>query len=172
MDRRRFLRIAVGSIIVVPAGRFLVQCASDDGMSSATNPNEPAAPPVVSSGNAVYSSSFAEAHFHTFSIDMSDFSAPPANGVSGPTSTADGHSHTVSVPAAMLANVAVGGTVTVNTSVVTDHQHVLTLVKVSSTGSSDTSDAGGAGGGGGGDTGGGGGSGGGYGGGYGGGGYG
>ena len=171
MDRRRFLRIAVGSIIVVPAGRFLVQCASDDGMSSAANPDDPAAQPTVSSGNAVYSSSFAEAHFHTFSIDMSDFSSPPSGGVSGSTSLSEGHMHTVAVAAAMLSSVAVGDTVKVNTSVVSDHQHVLTLVKVSSTGTGgDTSDAGGAGGGGGGDTGGGGGSGGGgYG--YGGGGY-
>jgi len=167
MDRRRFLRIAVGSIIVVPAGRFLVQCASDDGSSSAANPDQPAAPPTVSNGNAVYSSSFAQAHFHTFSIVMSDFSSPPSGGVSGSTSVVQSHSHTVSVTAAMLASVAVGDTVTVSTSVVTDHQHVLTLVKVSSTG--DMSDAGGGGGGGGGTGGGGGAGGGGYG--YGGGGY-
>src|SRR5215813_3049097 len=91
MDRRRFLRLAVGSIIVVPAGRFLVQCASDGGSSSSASPDQPAAPPTVSAGNAVYSSSFAEAHFHTFSIDMSDFSSPPANGVGGQTSVSAAH---------------------------------------------------------------------------------
>src|SRR5215470_1727303 len=149
MDRRRFLRIAVGSIIVVPAGRFLVQCASDDGSSSAANPDQPAAPPTVSSGNAVYSSSFAQAHYHTFSIDMSAFSSPPSGGVSGSTSVFESHSHTVSVTAAMLASVAVGDSILVSTSVVTDHQHVLTLVKVSSTGTGgDMSDAGAGGGGG------------------------
>jgi uncharacterized membrane protein YgcG len=167
MDRRRFLRIAVGSIIVVPAGRFLVQCASDD--ASASNPDDPAAAPALDGNEAIYTSSFSEAHFHTFSVEMSDFSSPPASGIDGMTSVTDEHSHGVTIPASMLTGVAAGSTTKVTTGSTSGHAHVLTLIMLSSSGADDAGPGGGGGGGGGGGEGGG--TGGGTGGGYGGGGY-
>src|SRR5262249_17174641 len=121
---------------------------SSDSPSSGSM-NDPAAPPRADGNNAVYTSSAIEAHFHTFSIDMSDFSSPPAAGVSGSTSVNAAHSHTVVVPAAMLTSVATGGSVQVTTSVEGDHSHVLTLVKLGPAGTGDGGGAGGGSGGGG-----------------------
>ena len=155
MHRRGFLRIAVGTILVVPAGRFLVACSDDNMSQDNNNPNPtdpPAAPPQVDGSNVIFSSSLTEAHFHTFSIANTDLQSP-SGPLSGNTSTEEAHFHSVSVSMAQLANVAAGQTIQVTTGSEPGHSHVLTLLKLSGASMPDGGAGGGGGGGGGGGTG-------------------
>jgi hypothetical protein len=125
MDRREFVNLTVRSVIAVGGSLFLVTCGS----SSSTD-NSPAAPPMQSGTQITYTTSNVAAHFHTFPVDLSAFSAPPAAGVSGSTSTDAGHAHTVAISMADLQNVDGGQIVLVTTGSSSGHTHVLTLVQI------------------------------------------
>jgi hypothetical protein len=127
MDRREFVNLTVGSVIAVGGSLFLVTCGSSGGTSV---DNSPAAPPTQSGTTITYTTSNVSAHFHTFGVDVSAFSSPPAAGVSGSTSTDAGHMHTVAISMADLQNVEGGQTVLVTTGSTDGHMHVLTLVQV------------------------------------------
>ena len=110
---------------MLPFGTFLVQaCYGTD----PSNGDTPAAPPVVSGSNAVYTSNIDGDHSHTFSIALAAFTAPA--DVQGQTSVDENHSHSVAISAADLQNVQTGQTVKVTTGTSESHAHVLTLVKV------------------------------------------
>lgn len=135
MNRRDF----VERLLFLPVGVYLVRCSSSTNGSSgyggggSTTNNAPGAAPTVSGNQAVYTSSNVAVHTHTFGIDLTDFTTPPANGVSGETSENAQHTHTVSVSMADLANVETGQSVMITTSNVAGHTHVFTFVKVSPT---------------------------------------
>lgn len=133
MNRRDF----VERLLVLPAGVFLLRCSSNTsgsggyGGTPSGSSNAPGAAPTVNGNQAVYTSSNVAAHTHTFGINLTDFTTPPANGVSGETSDNAQHTHTVSVSAADLASVETGQSVMITTSNVAGHTHVFTFVKVS-----------------------------------------
>jgi hypothetical protein len=78
----------------------------------------------------VYTSSTVSAHSHTFSLDDAAISAPPAAGVSGDSSVAQGHSHTVAISMAQLQQVSTGSSVQVTSGDEGGHTHVFTFVKI------------------------------------------
>jgi hypothetical protein len=124
MDRKHFL----STLLVLPVGIFLVHCSSSTSSSGSSNP--PAAPPTQSGGMDVYTSSTAQAHSHTFSLDDTAISAPPADGFSGDSSVAAGHSHTVAISMAQLQQVSTGSSVEVTSGDAGGHTHVFTFVKI------------------------------------------
>jgi hypothetical protein len=127
LDRKHFL----GTLFILPFGIFLVHCSSDgDTKSSSSDPNAPAAPPTQSGGMDVYTSSTVSQHSHTFSLDDTAISAPPAAGVNGDSSVSGGHSHTVAISADQLQQVSTGSSVQVTTGDAGGHTHVFTFVKI------------------------------------------
>ena len=132
MDRKQFL----GTLLVLPVGVFLVHCGSDSssnntsGGTGSSDPNAPAAPPAQSNGMDVYTSSTNSAHTHTFTLDDSAITTPPAAGVSGDSSTDEAHSHTVAISSDQLAQVATGASVEITSGQASAHTHVFTFVKI------------------------------------------
>jgi hypothetical protein len=140
IDRRRFLRLTMGTVVVLPAGRFLIACAGDGGDAALT----PAAAPMMDGSQIVYTSTVSGSHSHTFHLDAAMLATPPAAGVSGATDAAS-HTHTVSLTMADLAAAGAGQTVKITTGDTSGHTHELWLMKVGTT----TAGSGGSGGGGG-----------------------
>ena len=133
MDRKHFL----GTLLVLPVGIFLVHCSSDSSPASNTSagtggsdPNAPAAAPTQSNGMDVYTSSTVSQHHHTFTLDDAAIATPPADGVSGDTSTDGMHSHSVAISSDQLAQVAAGDSVEITSGVAGSHTHVFTFVKI------------------------------------------
>ena len=127
MIRREFVKLTTGSLVALGGSLFFVSCGGDSGTSDA---DQPAAPPVQSGTQIVYTTSNVGAHFHTFGIETSAFATPPTDGVSGSTSNDAGHTHTVAVSMSDLQSVGAGQTIKVTTGSASGHTHVLTLVKV------------------------------------------
>jgi hypothetical protein len=125
MDRKHFL----STLLVLPFGIFLVHCSSD-ASTSGSGSNSPAAAPTQSGGMDIYISSTVQAHSHSFSLDDTAISAPPADGISGDSSVEEGHSHTVAVSMAQLQQVSTGSSVQVTTGDAGGHTHVFTFVKI------------------------------------------
>jgi hypothetical protein len=119
-------RQVLGSLLVLPAGIFLVRCGSSDSPSGTT----PAAAPTSNATQTTYTSSISGGHSHTFVIDNVNFTTPPAAGLSGTTSTDSGHAHDVSITMAQLTSVGAGQSVDVTTSSSGGHTHVFTFKKV------------------------------------------
>jgi hypothetical protein len=128
-------------LLVLPFGTFLVHCSNDNntGYGSSTNPTNPTqpsdttppdAPPRVEGANVVYTSSQTNAHSHSFSVPSADLTSPPPAGVSGETTSAQLHSHLVTVTQAQLESVATGQSVKVETSTEIGHTHTFTFVRV------------------------------------------
>jgi hypothetical protein len=139
MDRKQFL----GTLFALPIGVFLVHCSSDSTPSTSASagatgtgggdggdPNAPAAPPTQSGGMDVYTSSTVSAHSHTFTLDDTDLTTPPADGVSGMSSVNSMHSHTVSITSDQLTQVGMGQSVEVTSGVTGSHTHVFTFTKI------------------------------------------
>lgn len=130
MNRRDF----VERLLVLPIGVFLLRCSSSTTSYGTTSggggSDAPGAPPALSGSEAVYTSSNVDAHTHTFGIQLQDFVQPPGNGVSGLTSEEAQHTHSVTVPTAVLAKVQNGDSVKVTTSTDLGHTHVFTFVRV------------------------------------------
>ncbi|HEX3851158.1 MAG TPA: hypothetical protein VHW01_09340, partial [Polyangiaceae bacterium] len=83
-----------------------------------------------SGGMDIYTSSTVSAHAHTFSLDDTATSAPPAAGVNGDSSTDEGHSHTVAISMDQLQQVSTGSSVEVTSGSAVGHTHVFTFVKI------------------------------------------
>ena len=127
MDRKQFL----GTLIVLPLGIFSLHCSSDSSTGSGSSDKDaPAAAPTQSNGMDVYTSSTVSQHHHTFTLDDSAIAAPPSAGVSGDSSTDGGHSHTVTISADQLSQVAMGGSVEITCGASGGHTHVFTFVKI------------------------------------------
>jgi hypothetical protein len=127
MERRSFLKVAAGTLLILPVGTFLVEGCGDN---QSTSGDAPAAPPQKAGTQVVYTTNLVGAHSHTFGIEGAAFSSPPAAGVSGSTSSDEGHMHSVTVAMTDLQNVQNGQTVKITTAASGGHTHVLTLVKV------------------------------------------
>jgi hypothetical protein len=125
MNRRGFVRMAGGAMLVLPLSSLLVQACYG---SSAPDGDEAAEPPTTSDSNAEYTTSIEDGHSHMFDIALTAFASPA--DIQGQTTIDDGHSHDVVVSAADLQSVESGQTKTVTTAVSEGHTHVLTLVKV------------------------------------------
>ena len=130
IGRREMLEtLTRGTLIATPVGLFLVSCGSSS--SDGSSGDDPAAAPQKSGTQIVYTSSMAASHFHTFGLDTSAIAMPDAAGVSGATSSDEGHTHAVSISMEQLQNVGSGESVKVTTSSVSGHSHVFTFVNVS-----------------------------------------
>lgn len=129
MQHRMHRRAMLETLLVLPAGIFLVRCSSSS--SKNYTPPTPAANPTVSGSQALYSSSVAQDHFHTFGIPLIDFINAPSGGLSGDTSNAANHTHHVSISMDEFANMQNGSSVAITTSNVSGHTHVFTFVKLS-----------------------------------------
>lgn len=127
MNRREFVNLSVGSVVALGGSLFLVSCGNDNGTASG---DDPGAPPQQSGTQIIYTTSVVSAHSHTFGVDTSAFSSPPADGVMGSTSNDEGHMHTVAVSVTDLQNLGAGQTIKVTTGSDSGHTHVLTLVKL------------------------------------------
>jgi hypothetical protein len=134
MERKLFL----GSLLVLPAGIFLVRCSRASTSPGGTGASgagggvsTTATPDPVRAGTVVtYASSTTGKHIHTFTLDDSDIDSPPSAGVSRMSSTNSMHSHSVDITADQLAFVADGGTVEVTSGVAGTHTHVFTFLRI------------------------------------------
>ena len=136
MDRREFLRGAAKTLLVLPFGTFLLHCDDDDdgGAIVVTNPTQPDptppdAPPRLDGANVVYTSSETNLHSHSFSVPLTQLTSP--TGVSGNTTEAQAHSHTLTITADVLERAASGQTVKVESSSDIGHTHTFTIVRIS-----------------------------------------
>ena len=127
MDRRQFLRFSMGVTIALPAGTFLLISCDETGTP---NGDTPGAPPAMVGTQVVYTTNVFGDHSHTFGIEATVFASPPAAGISGSTSSAEGHMHSVTVAMVDLQNVQTGQTIKITTGVGDGHTHVITLVKL------------------------------------------
>ena len=135
MDRREFLSSAA-TLLVLPLGTFLVHCGSNDnGTTVSSNPNNPAtdttppdAPPQLAGSNVVYTTSKVNLHSHSFTVPDVQFTVP--TGLTGNTTAAQAHTHTITITSDDLTRAENGETVKIPTSTEVGHNHVLTLVKV------------------------------------------
>lgn len=122
-------RAILGTLVTLPFGLFLVRCGGTNSYGPSSS-DAPAAAPSKNGSTIVYSSNDVQNHFHTFSLDANALARPPAEGVEGSTSSAQGHSHTLTVSLQDLQNVEVGQSVKITTSAASGHQHVFTFVRV------------------------------------------
>lgn len=128
IHRRQFLRLSFGTVIALPVGMFLVQGCEDE--TGTPNGDTPDAPPAMVGTQVVYTTNAVGDHSHTFGIEATSFASPPMTGVTGSTSSAEGHLHSVTVTMADLQNVQAGQTVKITSGTGGGHTHVLTFVKL------------------------------------------
>src|SRR5262249_53842828 len=83
VPRREFCSLAGVTLLLIPAGLFLVRCGGSGGDATG---NGPANQPSLNGTKLIYTSSIVGDHSHTFGIEMGAIDVPPANGVSGPSS--------------------------------------------------------------------------------------
>ena len=112
MDRRAFARNLVGWSVVVAGIPMVVTVAGCSNNSGTSGPSE-----------ETWTSSMVGNHVHDFSLLVSVLDAPPASGVSGGTSTSEGHLHSVTLTQEQLKSIGSGGTVTVTTTLSSGHMH-------------------------------------------------
>lgn len=132
-DRREFLRGAAQFLLVLPFGTFLVRCKSDDDGAPVGELDDtpPAIAPKVMGTNVVFTTSLTNDHSHSFTIPLAAFDAPPAGGITGFTTEAQGHQHSNTIDQDALQRAAQGDTVKVETGkAADDHTHEFTIVKV------------------------------------------
>jgi hypothetical protein len=127
MEMREFFKLAGGALILIPAGLFLVRCG---GSGSDQSGGGQTIQPTLNGTKLIYSSSGVEGHWHTFGIEMSAIDRPPANGVSGPSSVTEDHSHNVIVSAAELSSISAGETVEVASGTADGHTHLFIFFKL------------------------------------------
>jgi hypothetical protein len=133
MERKEFL----STLMVLSLGVFQVSCSSDSDPGTNTtaadtgnDPDVPAAPPKRSGSTVVYTCSTVGQHHHTFVLEDSALATPPPTGINADSSTDGMHSHTVTISAAELADIAKGGSVEVTSGDAGSHTHVFTFTKL------------------------------------------
>lgn len=127
MQRREFCRLAGETLLLIPAGLFLVRCGGSGGGATG---NDPANQPRQDGTQLIYTSNVVADHSHTFAIEMSAIDMPPATGLSGPSSVVENHSHSVVVSSAELSTISAGQTVEVITGTADGHAHLFTFLKL------------------------------------------
>jgi hypothetical protein len=120
MQRRGFLVQAAraGSVLLIlPAGWSVSGC------SNSANGEFVTTPPAPAGSSLRFTSEVVASHTHDFSIAMADLMSPPADGLSGVTTTTLGHYHTVVLSPDDLTQIQAGGTVNRVTTVMDGHAH-------------------------------------------------
>jgi len=125
--RRQFCRLVGGALVAIPAGLFLVRCG---GGSTDQTANGPTNQPSQNGTKLIFTSNVVGDHSHTFGIEMAAIDMPPANGVNGPSSVVENHSHSVVVSLAQLSSISAGQTVQVTTGTADGHAHLFTFLKL------------------------------------------
>jgi len=121
MERREFL-IGLGAVLLVPAALAAVSGCS----------NSSSSPSPADSFNITSSAGSAPggySHSHIVAVLLADLANPPAAGVTYLTSSAEGHSHQVTLSKSDLADIQEGKTRTESTTVVSGHQHTFAFSK-------------------------------------------
>ena len=120
MTRKDFLRAGFGGLAGILASIGLMKCGS--------SPAGPT-PPTTSK---TFTSTSANSHSHSFTIQNADVQSPPAAGISGDTSSSSSHTHTFAMTQAQLQSVMGGGSVVI-TSGISDvggnHTHDFAIIK-------------------------------------------
>jgi len=117
--------------LILPAGWGAGACGSGSSYGTQTPSG------TTASGNGLrFTSDVVGGHSHDFSIAMTDLSSPPSAGLSGSTTVASSHTHTVSLSVDELTAIESGQTVTKDTSNVQAHMHTFqfSLAAAASTG--------------------------------------
>lgn len=115
MERRTFLIRGGQVLLTVPVGWAIADCGSGTTYGTPTTP--------ATTNGLQFTSSVVNGHSHGFNIDMQDISQPPAAGISGDTTTAQAHVHTVSLSQAELVQIQGGQVVSKDTSAAIGHVH-------------------------------------------------
>jgi len=115
--RRELFLGSLKLVVLLP----LVGCSSNDTPQDCKTANQV----TNTSGSLTVTSSCNGGHTHDFEVAAMDLSSPPAAGVSGDSSVYDddGHSHTVTLTMAQLAQIQSGTAVTVTSGVTLSHAH-------------------------------------------------
>lgn len=126
------MSIAGRTVVLVPLGAKLAGCGSayeGEGEGEPGCPGDPSAS-ARTDGAICYRSSQNESHTHTFQIAAASFESPPADGASGDTSEAGGHTHEVDVTADQLGALFDGTVpeVIAETSEAGGHMHTFRIV--------------------------------------------
>ncbi len=130
MDRREFLNRASRVLLLLPFAKLLLACKSNDSKGGSEDDDTPPdAPPKVVGTNTTYTSSETNGHSHGFTVPHAAFENPPLGGMSGRTTEAEGHQHTVTIDQEALRRAESGEIVKVETSQDSDHTHMFTIVK-------------------------------------------
>jgi len=114
MERRELLIRMGGLLLVLPASRVLLGCGSSSGGGQ----------------TLTYTTSTELDHTHSVTLQVTDLTAPPANGVDKTTSNVLSHTHTVALSEADLASIEGGTSVTKTTSFDDGHTHTVTFFKM------------------------------------------
>jgi hypothetical protein len=126
MDRRRFV-VQLGTVLLVlPASRVLIGCGGGGGDGNGADAGTDAG---TNQQAYTFTSSVDAGHTHTFQLQATELSTPPAGGIERDTSTDSGHIHMVELTEADLNSIDDGNTVTKTASVVGGHSHTFTFKK-------------------------------------------
>lgn len=133
MERREFLKGVSRVLLFLPLGTFLLDCKDD--ATSEANPTElddtpPDAPPRRIGTNIIYTSSQTDLHSHSFTVPIAAFENPPLGGITGRTTEAQAHQHSLTIDQEALRRAASGEIVKVETTADAEHTHMFTIVKV------------------------------------------
>jgi hypothetical protein len=117
--RREFLTNAGRVVVALPAG-----VAIFNSLSCGSNECASANDIEVTATDVTVTSLCTSNHVHTFDISTADLQSPPADGLTGSTSTYEGHKHAIALSQADLASLHAGGTVEVISGASDGHTHL------------------------------------------------
>lgn len=130
MKRREFVTNAGVVIVLVPAARLLSSCGDDDDEAPPQIPGEPPPPPPPPSADVLtFTSSVVAGHSHSVTIEVALIADPPAGGLQETTSVDAGHSHVVVLTVDDLDRIDAGETVMKETSTEDQHLHTFEFRK-------------------------------------------
>lgn len=120
MTRKEFLSYGTVGVAGILASLSLTRCSSS-----------PSSTPMPTPGGT-FTSTVANGHSHTFTVNQADVQSPPTAGISGSTSSSSGHTHTFAMSQAQLQQVNSGVAVTITTGVSDSggaHTHDFSITK-------------------------------------------
>ena len=85
--------------------------------------DNPTSPGTPSGDQRSFSSTTAQGHTHSVTITRSEIESPPQGGITKTTTSGGGHTHSVSMTQQQLSDVRAGQTVTVTDTNVSGHTH-------------------------------------------------
>lgn len=118
MTRKEFLGTLASGVV----SGFLIMLGTGCSSDSPTSPDTPS---DGAGGNdqESFTSTVAQGHSHTVTINRSEVENPPSEGITKTTSSGGGHTHSFSMTQQQLTDVNNGQTVTVTDSSVSGHTH-------------------------------------------------